>query len=106
MAEHRGSHGSGAGSFGHKLLLLEQGKYCRGNLVVAHCNDFIDILPAKGEGIFARLLHGDAVGYGRDAVEMKSLAVGERTHHGGCPFGLHAVDLDVGAQRLHSEGNA
>ena len=69
-------------------------------LVVIDRNDFIHILTAILEGMLARFLHGNAVGYGTDEPHTLNFVMFDRVQHTWGTTGLYTVYFYVRIQML------
>ena len=78
----------------------------RADLVGVYQDDVVDVLLAQREGLVAHALDGRAVGKQPHVVQRHRLASSQRLAHRVGVVGLHADDLDAGADGFHVGGDA
>ena len=105
LPEHRGSDRHGTGALGDQLLILDQCEDRSGGLILADGHDIIHVLLDHLEGGLARVLHGDTICKGRDAVEGLPLMIAVSIEHTRRTGRLHTIDLALRAEALDREGD-
>ena len=105
LSEHRGSDRNGTGTLGDQLLILDKGEDRRSGFVLADGHDIIHVLLNHLEGGLARILHGDTIREGRDAVEGLPLMIAVSIEHTRRTGRLHTIDLALRAEALDREGD-
>ena len=98
--------GQCTGGLEHHARVLEHVLDRRADLVGVDQHHFVDQLTAQAERLLADFLHRDPVGKQAHVIELHAPAGLERARHGIGVVGLHADDLDAGAQVLEVGGDA
>ena len=105
LSEHRGSDRNGTGTLGDQLLILDEGEDRRGGFVLADGHDIIHVLLDHLEGGLARILHGNTIREGGNAVEGLPLMIAVSIEHTRRTGRLHTIDLALRAEALYREGD-
>ena len=106
LARQDGGQRGCPGSLDHQLRSFEQDDDGAADLVLADLDDLVDEALDERERQVPGTLHGDAVGDGRDTLDVDRPAGRERRRPRCTAFGLHADHAHLGPQRLDGDGNA